>query len=331
MTLSVQNLSGASDRSLQAASDAHGIMVELDARLTAVGLTRATFTGSYDPAGSSSQMPSTAGVSAWMAYNFTDSVQSSYPVTVWFSMQYRNFVDGLVLTYAPQFRISEGVDGSGNPLGRVHEFVHTGLTYTSNAGYRYAVTGSVGTFVRYSGDALTLLMCVNGLRAPSVLPYTYSLLELHIERSYSATTGTVEAGFAALAQGLPVPATTAIYSAAGWPATGAGLASSYIATAFSDIYATSPLQVTFANAQRAGGSFLKMENTTPIVMPVYYHDSSGNANTFKKMFTIQAASVTNCSPVTLDFSGAEVKYLPYWTANKLMYNTDNMAFLFEWE
>lgn len=330
MALSVQNVFGLSDRSMQAASDAHSVMVELNARLTAVGLTRATFTGSYDPAGSSSQMPSVAGVSAWMAFNFTDSLQSSYPVTVWFAMQYRNAMDTSALTYMPQFRISEGVDGSGNALGRVHEFIHTGLAYTPNATYRYFVYGSLGSFVRYSGDALTLLLYANGYRATSIVP-CFSMLELHIERTYSVSTGNAEAGFVALAQGMPASPTSTSYLNAGWPTAGGTLAGAVLPTAFSDIYASSPLQVTFTNHARAGGNFLKLESTVPIVMPVYYHDSAGKVNTFKKMFTIQAPSITNCSPVTLDFSGAEVKYLPYHTSNKAMLNTDGLAFLFEWE
>lgn len=108
---------------MRTAEGAHAAMLALHAHLLKVGLSRTTTGTDYDVDGTSSQIPTTRfGTSAWLAYNFTDAAQSTFPITVWFRVVLgQSGVQNVGYeSYIFQYRISEG-QSSGTPLGAVWE------------------------------------------------------------------------------------------------------------------------------------------------------------------------------------------------------------------
>lgn len=300
---------------LRTQAGAHAAMQALSTHLLAVGLTSNTFTGRYDVAGSSSQMPTVLGnASPWMAFDFSDAAQATYPITVAFRFLYQSSFSSAAATaaYRPQFRVSEGVaSGTGDPLGRY-------VLYDSNAvggspsasgdSFKFYVQTSKGDFVRYSGDALTLIVAANGASNPSNGGGPCSLFDLHIERMRDATTGAVQAGFAGLTQpprlgnsGGHYPVMTA----------DAGQSAERLPLCFVNL--STPLTPIIYNSHlRAGGANCLLDGTTAVVAPIYYRDANGHFSALKKLFTVPTASIPDTlATYTLDFSGGETLYLAH--------------------
>lgn len=324
---------------------AHAMMVAIHDYLIAVGLTLETVTGMYDVEGSDTQNPMTIfDVSPWLHFSFTDEHQGDHPITVSFAMRrlpHSNNTPGYArAVFLPVFRVSEGVDlSTGDPLGRYVECMtyFNQLHNNNNTDiYRYYPRDSKGDFARYTGDSLTLIMVADGARVDVSGYPSSSMVELHIERVYSASTGHVQSGFAGIVQ----PTRAAVESSfmyGFWPSTaGANNNHSSTPTCFADINGGIS-KTTIANIGRAGGGFLTHRNGTPIVAPVYYKDDGGNPNTFRRLFTISKGAIAgNVTPIALDFTGTEKPYLPYFTQAGLTFNGDGLmnpplAFLFEWE
>lgn len=304
------------------AAGAHAIMQAIHTYMVGVGLTKANWTGTYDGdvTGTSAQAPTTnGGTSAWQAFNFSDSAQATYPITVWFRLIYGNFVNsgtGLY-RYVVQVRVSEGVDGSGNALGRVVN--RTPSTYGYSSGVDYAITfnTSAGDFARYDGDSLTFILGNSGVHQTND-GIRWGAVELHLERRYDVVTDLVGAGFSGLI--AEHVGTSALLG------NNRGQAASAMFTTLDA--STSLTSQTHAN--RPGGATLTdYDNTAAVVTPIYCYDPNQRVATYRKMFTIPQAMVTNGAVITLNFSGSEKKYLAFKSTGTSL--TATYAILFEWE
>ena len=333
----------------QTAGPAHDIMVAVDDMLQSAGMTPAVFTGSYDPTGSSSQMVASSGVvSPWMAYNFPDAAQSTHPITVWVALEYQRAGNSASVgdgnyAFLPCFRISEGVDGSGTPLGRVVENIPGdagGVMNTANVDDCFRIRSSIGSFCRYADGALSFFFGVNGMKfSGSTYTPVSSAFDLHIERRRSAADGTIQSGYVALAQ--PIRLAPSSQFSEYFPAGTNGLQPTQVVNtplAFTRLD-SSPLYTSVGNHVRSGAGMVLNESTTPIVAPVFYRDADGKPTSFQKMFTIPLVTgATDGEIFTLDFSGTERPYL-YRTFPSTYFSAGSssglahppLAALFEWE
>lgn len=318
-------------------------MVMIRDKMADIGLTPASFTGAYDPDGSDTQMSTTLDAqSAWMAFNFTDAAQATNPITVWFSFIRRQAHTNNILGFLPCFRISEGVDGSGNPLGRYLQNIPSSVNYVNNQTsdtYALRLRTSSGDFFRYAGDSLTVLVGAVGfytIHDGHTAPDAGSIFELHIERMRSAVDGSVQPGFVGLVQ--PIRQAPSANFSSFFPAGTNCLYRSYIPSTplcFANINnLTTPVGV--GHQSRAGAIVGESDYSTPVVAPIYYADATGRLNTMQRLFTIPRASLTNLTTIALDFTGSEETYLTYWTGASGVYTgdlgqTSALALLIEWE
>lgn len=327
----------------QTAAGAHAMMVAIRDGMDDVGLTPASFTGAYDPDGADTQMSTTLDAqSAWMAFNFTDSDQSAHPITVWFGFIRKQAHTNNVLGFLPCFRISEGVDGSGNPLGRYVENIPSSVNYVNNQtadSYQLKLRSSSGDFFRYTGDSLTVIFGALGFYTTfdsHTSGDAASVFELHIERMRSAVDGTTQDGFVGLAQ--PCRQAPSTHFASLLPTGTNCLYRAYIpSTPLCFININNLTAPAGAGHQfRAGGIVGESDYSTPVVAPIYYRDASGRLNTLQRLFTLPRASLTNLTTISLDFSGAEEAYLTYWSGASVGYTgvseqLSPVALLIEWE
>ena len=330
----------------------HAFMVDVDTMLVAAGLSRATFTGSYDPAGASSQLSYTLGShSPWLAYNFSDADQATYPITVWVSVKcvlagnaagigYGNAV------HTPCFRVSEGVDGSGTALGRVVENIVVSDGSVTNSSppdecVMLRSAFSAGSFCRYDADTLTLIFGANGMRmGGSNSGYQagpYSALELHIERRRSPIDGAVQSGYAGMVQ--PLRSGPGPMFSSRMPGSIADSTITNTPVVFVRLESSPPF-VSVGNHSRSGGVATTSDVGTPIVAPIYYQSSDGHPASLARMFTIPLVSGASTGQImSLDFSGTLRPYLYHAlpgsyvssTAPPLYHQSPALGFLFEWE
>jgi len=303
--------------SVRTQEGAHEYMKEIRAHLLAVGMEELAIEGTYDASesGDSTQVPierparNSPLSSTWMHFAFTDDRQSENPIVVSFRVMYGYYFNykydssGIEYPrYSIRVRISQGVDAAGEPLGAVLDTNNTG----SRQGYSYEGqheledrTG-LGSFVRYAGDSLTMLIDHDGT-------YTNSggnrgAVQLHIER-LSGNDFVVMPLTAGTSNG---PAQRVYYSSG------------------SSIYSRTDLQT------RPGGGLNMYEESRAVVTPIYAPLSSGGLATLKRAFIApeDIGSATNI--ISMDFSGAEKPYLLI-KQNAMKAYESGTAWLYEWE
>lgn len=312
---------------------AHQFMLALHDHLTKVGLARTLTGDDYDVDGDETQLSDAAfgDVSNWLAYNFTDGAQSMYPITVWFRLVWAVPTTSASAPnapyFCPQYRISEGVS-SGLPLGANFEMFSSGPPNYSGA-LTTNFTGSLGDYVRYDGNSLTVLMAPYGI-VSSYNNYRGALIDLHIERRYRPSDGAVGRGVIAWAQPgsphLDAPPQYAAAFGAMWAAT------------------TNPLQramLTLSTAEgnnlfirdphtRCDEAILNNSGGSATVAPIVALDHEGSPTVFGKFFTAPANAFTNLRTTQLDFTGELKTYLAYRPATCTV-GASNFTFLIEWE
>lgn len=310
---------------------AHQAMLALHAHMTKIGLTQATTGSDYNLAGDETQIStSLATPTGWLAYNFTDAPQSSYPITVWFRLVRGRFGGNTVgsETYCFQYRVSEGLS-SGAPLGaNLETFDGLGSQPGGANTYAQTYTTSMGDYFRYDGNSLTILMAVNGWNS-GYNQYRASLLEMHIERRYSIVDGSVGRGFCGwFAQGGPT-----ISSPPQW-VTG-GISNAYSSdtklrvTAY--VSSSDGNNIFFTDAYaRPSTSVLISTGGSAVVAPVFFLDQDTKPTVAAKLFTAPYANFTQMQVVSLDFSGATKKYFAYRPITSNLANSV-FTYLIEWE
>ena len=308
---------------------AHQAMLALHGHLSKVGLSRATTGSDYNVVGDETQIPTTLfATSGWLAYNFTDAAQGSFPLTVWFRI-IRSYWGGSAVgsqAWGFQVRVSEGQSG-GAPLGaNLENFDGVSNNAPGATGnYPQTFAGSDGDFVRYSGNALTVLF---GLGMWSnVYGHGSALVELHIERRYSAVDGAVGRGFC------------------GWFAPGGPGQTGFPMWAYSGVtYDPDPGQRGSYIVSSGDSANIFMVDTwvrptTPqlvlsagaaVVMPVLFLDQDTRPVAAGKMFTAPYSAFVQRQPISLDFSGATKKYFPHRPRSGGIRGT-SFTYLFEWE
>lgn len=317
--------------SLDTQAGAHAFMQALNTRLLAVGLSRATTGTDYDVNGAATQMPTTAlATSAWMAYDFTDSAQSTFPITVWFRMVYGYTCStaSTSLRYVVQYRITEG-QTSGVAAGADLQ-CYTGVSATAGGAtaYNTGYTGSIGDFVRYDGNSLTVIMGANGI-VVAYNSHASSLLELHIERRYSVSTGLVGRGFTGWvpvcdpAVSSPTQYTVGGYSFAG-STSPVNRATPYVSSGVS-----TNLFYTEAYARSTSTALLNSSGAA-LAAPVMFMDPTHRPTPAMKLFTVPLASFTQGNVYTMDFLGDERPYLVYRPYSTSIC-ASVLAYAIEWE
>lgn len=317
--------------SLDSQAGAHAFMQALNTRLLAVGLIRATTGSDYDVNGAATQMPTTAlATSAWMAYDFTDAVQSTFPITVWFRMVYGYTCStaSTSLRYVVQYRVSEG-QSSGAALGAdLQCYTGVGTTAAGGAAYGTTYANSIGDFVRYDGNSLTVIMGANGITA-AYNSHNSSLLELHIERRYSVSTGLVGRGFTGWVPACdPGVSSPAQYAAGGYSFAG-GTNPSLRTTPY--VSSNEGANIFYTEAyMRSTSTALLTSSGAALAAPVLFMDPAHRPTPAMKLFTVPIASFTQGIVYTMDFLGDERPYLiyrPYSTSLK----ASVLAYAIEWE
>lgn len=314
---------------LNTALGAHQAMLALHGHLMKVGLSRATTGTDYDVLGDETQIPTTLfDTSGWLAYNFTDAAQSDFPITVWFRI-IRSYWAGSATgsqAWGFQVRVSEGQAG-GAPLGANLEIFDGVSNNNPSNGNTYPqyFYGSQGDFVRYSENALTVLF---GLGMWSnAFGYGCALVELHIERRYSAVDGSVGRGFCGWfapggpgQTGFPMWA----YSGATYPPD-PGLRGSCIVSSGDS---TNIFMVD--TWTRPTTPQLMLSAGAAVVMPVLFLDQDTRPVAAGKMFTAPYSAFTQRQATSLDFSGATKKYFPHRPQSGNIRGS-SFTYLFEWE
>lgn len=316
---------------LNTALGAHNLMLAIHSHMTKVGLSRVMTGTDYNLAGDETQLSSTFGdTSGWLAYNFTDAAQSNYPLTIWFRI-----VRGQWLTSAtsgalwgPQYRVTEGISG-GAPLGANFENYDGVNGVGTSAAYVHTFSGSLGDFVRYDGNSLTVLIGLHGWYASySGTPRT-SIIELHMERRYSAINGELGGGwcgwFSPGGPGQPPPPH--------WVTGGVNWAS---------LNDPKTRPVTYVSSQNGANIFFRdgqARSTSPpllttggaaVIAPVMFLDQASRPTLAAKVFTGPYSVLPNLSVTYMDFTGVDKKYLAYRPQDNTMAD-GAISFLFEWE
>lgn len=327
--MAVSVLSNPVDYNMTTAEGAHAYMLALHGHLTKVGLARVMTGDDYDLNGDGTQLPTTfTETSGWLAYNFTDVVQGSYPITVWFRLVRGRWAGTTTGdAWGTQYRVSEGVVG-GVPQGANFETFDGATGQYSTSTYACSFNSALGDFVRYDGNSLTVLLGVNGWTV-NYSSHRTSLLELHIERRYSATTGEVERGFT----GWVTPGGPTIAAPPQWISAGISYASNTNPTSRPTVFVASEESANnlFTTAHsRPTDSVMTLTGGAAVVAPIWTLDAVNRPTVFGKLYTGVYAVMPNLSVLALDFTGVEKKYLSYRPV------TSNMAgsvftFLFEWE
>lgn len=327
--MAVSTLSYPINYNIVGALGAHNFMLALHAHMEKVGLSRVSTGADYNVAGDETQLTATDGAySGWLAYNFTDPAQSAYPITIWIRLQYGWYGSQHTSsrTFCVQVRVSEGVSIGGAPLGANLEAFCNNLTALA-ANNPPQFNTSLGDYVRYSGDALTLIMGMNGFKV-GFGSARGSLIELHIERRYSVTTFEVQRGFSGWVQTPPGCVAPPQWVAGGisWSETAqiGGAVTSYVSS-------TEAGHWFFTRAYERPTHALLRENAgAGVVAPIHTLDGLGRTTTFGKLFTAPKSLFPSGGIFTLDFAGQERPYLACNPSSTEMYSS-LFCHLFEWE
>lgn len=325
---------------------AHAFMQAVDTHMQNVGMAVESFTGRYDPTGSDSQIPTTIGNdSAWMSYSFTDTEQATWPITISFAMSKRlvSNTNTNNAVWVPAVRISSGIDSVGAPLGFFIESVaHASgdqYAFAGDGNFLYAYHGgsSLGDFVRYTGDSLTVIIGMDSAQARGVSPANFPHIQLHIERHRDTVSGDPIEGFCGFFSPPHFRQKDPTYN---WPGSydnnyNCSTAASSFPSMFIN-YNDPTSRSTSNNHCPAGGPNAVNNNGSHVITPVYYKNSAQKINTLKRMFTAPSAIGSRSSILTLDFSGSEQKYLLHSSASDYGFTGLTGAFgarhaLFEWE
>jgi len=299
----------------------HEYMKELRSHLLAVGMTELDIEGAYDASetGSVDQVPAKEVIaknvrnwSPYMHFSFNDERVSDSPIVVSFMIGYGDFydneyiyVDGQYIwalpTYSIRVRVSQGVDANGNPLGATLDTNNTGGRRSVGSGNYCALTAKagLGSFVRYTGDSLTIFLDHNGVY--NDYAGSRGIVQLHIERL-------TDHDFAALSHTAgDSKAVQTVYYSSG-----------------SSIYSNSSLQA------RAGGTANFKEKARPVVAPVFAPTSDGSLFQLKRVFTVPHDIGGDANILGLDFTGTEKPYLLI-KENAMTAYHGGLAWLYEWE
>lgn len=304
------------------AQNGHDMMVEIRRLLLAVGLVEVPLTAGYDASesGDASQVPTDSnGMSSFMAFAFSDAHQGSYPIVVRFRVGLRDMgsSSGSYQRYRIQLYASEGLDESDNGVGRSFSS-SAGGSYSSSSSYRYIGQGNnAGSFVRYTGDALTFVFGLKGVYGSSLSRYRVSSF-LHIERNRDMNGGVIP-GFSGTTDDSDFstrygnPLNTSIY----FPKTQVAMSS------------TSSL------FHRAGGDMGMIDAAAQVVAPAYtWSYTEDKIIQLRNLYTVGKGVLNgnDLSTVTLDFTGEPKKYLiAHPEAMGLYPGYSDHAWVFAWE
>lgn len=288
----------------------HASMKSIRDYLASVGLTQLAVSGGYDVNGSSSQIPSVApGTSAWMAFEFSDADQAEHPIVV--VIRAVRWSNNSVPVYSYQYGVADGIQDGSTLLGRASLSsppASGGLTATA---WNLRNDTNLGDFVRYSGDALTLLIA-NKYRSNNVTVFHAGIV-MHVERMRRKD-GSVENGWSCLLDKDNYVISASYSSLACEFTEGVGT--------FTD--------PTLSN--RIAGARSAYDGGVPVVAPIYYVSEADQAALpLRKAFSIPAAVVTNGGFIRLDFDGEEKPYLAFAGMRQYIAGSATYGVIFEWE
>lgn len=296
------------------AAGMHEYMKEIRSHLLAVGMAEITTASSYDASetGSDSQVPfvntgQDNQKSNWMHFAFTDSRQADQPIVVSFRTCYGPYFNSYLVTGTYRYpgaavgvRISKGVDLSGEPLGAVLHTNATPSVTTSNNNGQLSYSGiDKGSYVRYTGESLTMFIALDSATSPTA--GSRGVVQLHLERSLGDD-------FAA----SPMTAMHTKVSQEVFYSLGAIVHSS------TNLFT------------RAAGQAGLIDNGAATVAQAYYIGNDLSLIPFKRMFTVSESISVSPAIVNLDFSGVEKPYL-FLKENAQLSHTPGTATIYEWE
>mgnify|MGYP001773919538 CR=1 FL=1 len=290
-------VTGVSPIDIETASGAHAMMVNLRSYLLAAGLTEVAITDGYDASetGSADQLVlNVSDYASWMVFTFSDEANQQFPIYVSFRVT-RQAVGSSSNSYARyliQSRVSTDINAeTGAASANVALSSVTG-NYSSSSNYAYYNAPNLGDFIRYTGDALTVVFGA-GAATSQNLGKRDAIVYLHVERQVQLD-GTYTGGPAILINSNP------FYSA--------GYGSSILNPAWSN--GGDCLVSGRAFSERTGGVAALFTHGIPIVAPVFYKSASRDELVpFRYLFSIPAAPVLGAGLIRLDFQGEEKQYL----------------------
>ena len=329
--MAVSTAPSGTNYNMATAAGAHAFFLALHNHMVAVGLTQGTTGSDYNVAGTDAQMPTVVlSTSPWLVYDFTDAANATYPITVWFRMVYGYTIstDAGKLRYVLQYRVSEGQSG-GVALGDDLQ-CYTGIGSPaggSSTSYNTTYSGSIGDFVRYDGNSLTVILGGGGISV-SYNSHNSSLCEFHLERRYTVSTGLVAAGFTGW---LPY-ADPAVDSPTQYQANGIVYGGAVNPDTRATVYASSAvahLLYTEAHIRPTTASLLVSAGAA-LAAPVYFMGASNVPTPAMKLFTVPLASFLQGRVYTMDFTGVPKQYLIFRPYSSVM-KVQSLAYAIEWE
>ncbi|THG87106.1 hypothetical protein E5198_00915 [Pseudomonas sp. A-1] len=288
----------------------HASMKSIRDYLVSVGLAQLAVSGGYDVSGSSSQVPTASGgVSAWMAFAFTDADQAAFPIVIVIRIG-RWTLNGYSV-YGYQYGVADGIQDGTTLIGRSSLSSTPASGGTAYHQWYINVAGNLGDFVRYSGDTLTLLVCHKYRNVSG--PLFHSGIVMHVERMRRKD-GSVESGWACILDRDNYSANSGTTNLTVEFTEGTG------------VYTDAAL------SNRIAGPRSAYDGGVPVVAPICYVSELDQAAVpFRKAFSIAAAVVTNGGFIRLDFSGEEKPYLAFAGMKQHIAGSPTYGVIFEWE
>lgn len=304
-------------------ADGHRLMTEVRAVFLELGLTELVLVDGYDASetGDDSQIPITEnGTSKWMAFAFSDTHQSDYPITIRIRCNFVETGYTNVYRYLLQCSVSQGIDGSDATIGSVLTSINGG-EYATSSSYEFAPRSATsGDFARYTGDSLLIVKAAKGYRRITYPSYKAGLF-IYIERARDSFGGIIE-GFFATVNRIPFDSRTST-------AETSGSHSVYFHKSQFEMQSSSDCYL------RAAGSLGETDNGAFVVSPLFYRPyTQDKIIPTSKVFTIPTTALGGADVATplLNFAGEEKRYLCLSPAAVGGYpGMSNYSWVLEWQ
>lgn len=267
----------------------HGYMLE-------VGLDQVPLANGYDVEGDESQIPEAHNsASPWMAFAFSDPAQSTHPIYISFRIMCGSIgttrTDTNYWRRFPQYRVSTDIDPDTGAASE-NVLLSPGVGGSSyNYGNSFNNSANKGDFIRYTGDALTILFGVGAMRSSYL--GDRDLILLHVERQQQKD-GSFSGGPAIVMHRAPFTTynSSEMIATIYWGVDGSGLEGSK------------------DTAKRVGDGLAYYRRGVASIAPIFYksHDRD-ELLPFRYMFSAPFAPLHGQGLVTLNFEGAEKQYV----------------------
>jgi len=285
---------------IETASGGHVMMQSLHRYMTQVGLTEIAITDRYDGSadGLVEQSPTVSPTKTpWMVFGFSDTAQADSPIFISFRLCFGGMgnerTGGSYSNYDSRFiqiRISTDLDESsgGAATNIIYSAGFSGFGSYNN----FDNDGSLGDFIRYTGDSLTVFFGIRSVYESSV--GKRSLLSFHIERQKSVD-GSLSSGPAIIIDTTP------------WSYK---VNSNHYNNFVYYDESGQDLAKSRSIATRVGDSLAYYQNGVPVVAPIFYKSTlRDELIPFRYAFAIPAATLVSSGFVLLDFEGEEKRYV----------------------